>query len=48
MEGYSSDEDGEEGGGKGNLASAASGSTASKNAEMSEDEWTDEANSVIR
>ena len=48
MEGDSSDEDGEEGGGKGNLAPAASGSTASKNVEMSEDEWTDEANSIIR
>ena len=48
MEGDSSDEDGEEGGGKGNLAPTASGSTASKNVEMSEDEWTDETNSIIR
>ena len=35
VEGDSSDEDGEEGGGKGNLAPAASGGTASKDVEVS-------------
>lgn len=46
MEGDSSDE--EEGGGEGNLKPAGSGNAAPKNMELSEDEWTDETNSIIR
>ena len=48
MEGDSSDEGDEEGSGKGNLDQAGSVNAVSKNMEASEDEWTDETNSVIR
>ena len=47
MEGDSSDE-GEEGGGEGKPKSAGSGNAGSKNMDVSEDEWADETNSIIR
>ena len=47
MEGDSSEE-GEGGGGEGKQKSAGSGNAGSKNMDVSEDEWTDETNSIIR
>ena len=47
METDSSDE-GEEGGAEGYPKASGSGNATSKNAEASEDEWTDETNSIIR
>ena len=47
MEGDSSDEDGE-GGSERKSKQAGSGNTGSKNMDVSEDEWTDETNSIIR
>ena len=47
MDGESSDE-GEEGGGEGKPKSAGGGNAGSKSMDVSEDEWTDEANSIIR
>jgi hypothetical protein len=46
METDSSDD--EEGGGEGHVKSARRGNPASKNVEVSEDDWTDETNSIIR
>jgi hypothetical protein len=46
METDSSDD--EEGGGEGHVKSARSGNPARKNMEVSEDDWTDETNSIIR
>jgi len=46
MDGESSDE-GEEGGDEGKSKSAGGGNAGSKNMEVSEDEWTDETNSII-
>jgi hypothetical protein len=48
MEGDSSEEEEEEEGGEGNLNPAVSGNPTSKNQGASEDEWTDETNSIIR
>ena len=48
MEGDSSGEDEEQDGGEGNLNPVRSGNAASKNMGASEDEWTDETNSIIR
>ena len=48
MEGDSSDEGEEEGGGEGSLNPAGGGNAASRNTEGSEDEWTDETNTITR
>ena len=48
MEGDSSEEDEGEGDGESNLNPAGDGNANSKNMEASEDEWTDETNSIIR
>lgn len=48
MEGESSDEDEGEGDGEGNVNKAGSEDAAPKNTGVSEDEWTDETNSIIR
>jgi len=47
MEGDTSDEEGE-GGGEGEPKPTESGNASSKNMDVSEDEWTDETNSIIR
>jgi len=47
MEGVSSDEDKGEGDGEGNVNKAGSEDAAPKNTGVSEDEWTDETNSII-
>ena len=48
MQGDSSDEDEEEGGGEGKPNPAGSGGVDSKNMDVSDGEWTDETNSIIR
>ena len=48
MEGDSSDEDEEEGGGEGGSNPKGSGNADSKNMDVSDGEWTDETNSIIR
>lgn len=48
MEGDSSDEDEEEDSNEGNLDPAENRNAIRKNVEVSEDEWTDETNSIIR
>ena len=48
MEGDSSDEDEEGGGGEGKSNLAGGGGADSKNMDLSEGEWTDEADSIIK